>query len=69
MRRTSEKTRLPIEELPFLGTTWYTRGPAYWVRRVLASVLMFLGLAMAAVITVSLIGVVLTSDTASLVKP
>ena len=24
---------VPVEKLPVLGTTWYERGPAYWVRR------------------------------------
>lgn len=43
-----------IENLPFLGTTWYTRGPAYWFRRVLASMLMLLGLFAATAITVGL---------------
>lgn len=25
----------PVETLPILGTTWYTRGASYWARRVL----------------------------------
>jgi amino acid transporter len=32
-----------IESLPFLGRTWYRRGPSYWVRRVLFT-LFWLGL-------------------------
>jgi hypothetical protein len=32
-----------IESLPFLGTTWYKRGPSYWFRRVLLT-LFWLGL-------------------------
>ena len=31
-----------IEKLPVLGTTWYERGPDYWVRRVWLFLLMAL---------------------------
>jgi hypothetical protein len=33
---------LAIEKLPVLGTTWYERGPGYWVRRVWLFLLMAL---------------------------
>jgi hypothetical protein len=33
---------LDIEKLPVLGTTWYERGPGYWVRRVWLFLLMAL---------------------------
>lgn len=33
-----------IESLPFVGRTWYTRGPSYWLRRALFT-LFFLALA------------------------
>lgn len=29
---------LEIESVPFFGTTWYTGGPSYWLRRALISV-------------------------------
>jgi hypothetical protein len=32
-----------IESLPWFGTSWFTRGPSYWFRRALLS-LMFLGI-------------------------
>ena len=51
-----------------MGTTWVERGPAYWVRRVVAAGLMFLALAVAAVITGSLVGAIATSDVALPVK-
>jgi hypothetical protein len=37
-----------IESLPWFGTTWYTGGPAYWLRRALLSLLMLLVLALIA---------------------
>lgn len=54
----------PIEKVPFLGTTWYTRGVAYWFRRSIASILMLIGLLAGTVITVSLIGVIVESRAA-----
>jgi hypothetical protein len=36
-----------IEKIPILGTTWYERGPRYWLRRV------WLFLAMALVVTLT----------------
>jgi hypothetical protein len=34
-----------IEPLPWFGTTWYERGPAYWWRRVAVTLVMLGGLA------------------------
>lgn len=31
---TADETPLGIPSLPRLGTTWYARGPRYWLRRV-----------------------------------
>jgi len=36
-----------IEPLPWFGTTWYERGPAYWWRRVAATLVMLACLAIA----------------------
>jgi len=33
-----------IEPLPWLGTTWYERGPGYWLRRVAASLVLLLSI-------------------------
>ena len=38
---------LPIERLPWLGRSWYKRGPSYWLRRVTAVLLFAVGLAVA----------------------
>jgi hypothetical protein len=35
-----------VEPLPVVGTTWYERGPAYWIRRALASVVLLAVLAL-----------------------
>lgn len=43
-------SELPAEELeavPFLGRSWFARGPGYWLRRVVIVVLMLAGLAVA----------------------
>lgn len=37
----AEEIRVPV---PLLGTTWYDRGPAYWVRRAGITALMLIGL-------------------------
>jgi hypothetical protein len=58
----------PIEKLPFLGTTWYTRGAAYWFRRVLASVLMLIGLTAATAITAGLVGAIVQSNSSIAIK-
>jgi putative flippase GtrA len=34
-----------IEPLPWFGTTWYERGPAYWWRRVAVSLVLLLSVA------------------------
>jgi hypothetical protein len=34
-----------IEPLPWFGTTWYQRGPAYWWRRVAVSLVLLLSVA------------------------
>lgn len=65
----SNKTAPPaIEKLPFLGTTWHARGPAYWFRRVLASLLMLLGLGAATAITAGLVGAIVQSHISVVVK-
>jgi hypothetical protein len=46
---------MPIERLPFFGTTWYRRGVAYWSRRALLSSLLLVALAGA---TLMLVGFV-----------
>jgi hypothetical protein len=33
MSSIASRDRVEIESLPVIGTTWYERGPAYWVRR------------------------------------
>lgn len=57
-----------IEKVPFLGTTWYTRGVAYWFRRVVASILMLMALIAGTIITISLILVIVHSRAAIGVK-
>jgi hypothetical protein len=47
-----------IESLPLVGKTWYRRGPAYWIRRVLISLFFF---ALAA-LDLALIGSILLSS-------
>lgn len=42
--RMYNKPPLPIEKLPFFGTTWYTQGPAYWFRHMVLSFLALLTL-------------------------
>ncbi|MBK0868301.1 hypothetical protein INP57_15920 [Saccharopolyspora sp. HNM0986] len=68
MSKTDNKVHVPIEKIPFLGATWYTRGPDYWFRRVLASILMFIGLMVTTAITGGLIGAIVTSSVALPVK-
>jgi hypothetical protein len=34
-----------IEPLPWFGTTWYARGPAYWWRRAAVTLVMLVGIA------------------------
>lgn len=35
-------SHIPIEHVPILGTTWYTRGASYWARRALMATVMFI---------------------------
>lgn len=35
-----------IESLPFFGTSWYTRGPSYWFRRTLLTLVCLGGVAL-----------------------
>jgi hypothetical protein len=39
-----------IEPLPLLGTTWYTRGPAYWWRRAAGTLVMLFSVAILALL-------------------
>lgn len=59
---------LPIEKLPFFGTTWYTRGPAYWFRRALLSLLALLTLYGATAGMVGLFGAIVESKDPITVK-
>jgi hypothetical protein len=43
-RRVS-RTGPPVPRIPVLGTTWYRRGPGYWIRRAGASAAVFVMLA------------------------
>ncbi|MEV6837123.1 hypothetical protein AB0N17_21875 [Streptomyces sp. NPDC051133] len=42
-----------VPKLPGLGTTWYERGPRYWLRRVLASLNMLLAAAIVCFVALS----------------
>lgn len=51
-------SRPTIEKIPFFGTTWYKRGPAYWFRRLLASLMMLVALAVALAIMWGLVAAI-----------
>lgn len=57
-----------IEPIPFFGTTWYKRGFSYWVRRVIASLLMLLALIVGTLITGGAVGGIITSKASLAVK-
>lgn len=53
---TTTGTDLEIPSLPGLGTTWYRRGPRYWLRRTLGAVLWLVVLAFCCYIALVLHG-------------
>ncbi|HEV2634887.1 MAG TPA: hypothetical protein VGX23_07040 [Actinocrinis sp.] len=57
-RRLPPRDQLPesikIRQLPGLGTTWYERGPAYWIRRLLIALLYVLALLVTGVAAVGI---------------
>ncbi|MFS4096738.1 hypothetical protein [Streptomyces sp. AF1A] len=53
---TTAGTDLKIPSLPGLGTTWYERGPRYWLRRTLGAVLWLLVLAFCCYVALVLYG-------------
>lgn len=55
-----------VEELPFLGKSWYKRGFSYWLRRSLFTLGTCAGLAVSATITVGLAQAIATDSTVPL---
>lgn len=51
-----------VESLPFLGRSWYRRGPGYWARRALYSVVCLLVLGLFTFISWSLVQAIATDN-------
>lgn len=61
-------TRVPIEKLPILGTTWHTRGVSYWARRALLALVLLVAWIASATITVTLTSVIVMSRASAAAK-
>src|SRR5689334_22377091 len=62
MSSIASRDRVEIESLPVIGTTWYERGPAYWVRRAGLALFFLALLALDVAIVASILAPMLQRD-------